>query len=528
MAGYVTKILTDVPHFAADKLATVGDIGTLVVLACSKKLSSLRTSTGLTVLRGKPYVAAAELLSAMVAKLSGVEETGDTSIVPPLLAKTLLVASECLSTTSTPRHATPTGVVNSSSSEGNTTVRDQLYLMISILSRSPHVTSTHSWLFNAGRTASEPPSISIETASLLFGCLANEEEALRPRAVAALDALLAAYHRTFLRDDNTYTGEETLQEIAPNPWSTAIPPVSPKSSKSESSTQRQELGRSLVPLIWNASQQSQPKQSRLAAARWSSDILMAIDSTNACHLLCFLSGDSDVTAASIAKDGLGLDSVQRLDSVVDRSKLPSFVELTKVLFSQTNGSSVSSWRPNFWDFSPKGKATAVQYLLKCLLNDLYSDDDDAVRSYMSAITKSLADIAPLGREYTELLDECAISLSVCLSTSKHARTLVYLKQLSLGHEEIAKLALTVRSSRARRHLAESCGHIFDDAELWKSDGWIGAVLRSLESCAAIADESASASGNVHGAAFLGGTCVRVMRLNSNLAMSDDGWKLASR
>jgi hypothetical protein len=39
-----------------------------------------------------------------------------------------------------------------------------------------------------------------------------------------------------------------------------------------------------------------------------------------------------VTAASIAKEGVGLDSVQRLDSVVDRSELPSFVELMKVVF----------------------------------------------------------------------------------------------------------------------------------------------------------------------------------------------------
>jgi hypothetical protein len=70
-----------------------------------------------------------------------------------------------------------------------------------------------SWLFNEGRTASEPPSMLIETASLLFGCLVNKKEALRPRAVTALDALVAAYHCTFLRDDKAYTGKETLRQF---------------------------------------------------------------------------------------------------------------------------------------------------------------------------------------------------------------------------------------------------------------------------------------------------------------------------
>jgi hypothetical protein len=53
MANYVAKVLEDVPQFAADKPTAAGNIGTLAVLSCAKMLSNLRTSSGLTVLRGK-------------------------------------------------------------------------------------------------------------------------------------------------------------------------------------------------------------------------------------------------------------------------------------------------------------------------------------------------------------------------------------------------------------------------------------------------------------------------------------------
>ena len=67
------------------------------------------------------------------------------------------------------------------------------------------------------------------TAALMFGCSASEEEVLRPRANATLDALLHAYQR--------------YSEVA-----TKV------------------LAESLLPLLWNAAIRKQ-KGARMSAAR---------------------------------------------------------------------------------------------------------------------------------------------------------------------------------------------------------------------------------------------------------------------
>jgi hypothetical protein len=348
MANYVSKVLEDVPQFAADKPTAAGNIGTLAVLSCSKMLSNLRTSSGLTVLRGTQFIAAAQLLNALVMRLSAIEETQDSNIISTLLAKSLVVACTSIVTVSTPRITTAT-----IGSEGNSAVRDALYGVICILSRTKLALGNYSWLFAGGKTSTDS-QLSTETAALLFGCVANEEETLRPRAVAALDALLTAYCRT--QAIHEMTSSQDISEGGPaNPWSQVTTSTSNSSSQMEGTSGQNDLAKSLFPLIWTASQHSRPKQSRVAAARWSSDLLTALDLTSACHLLCFLAGDSDVTAAAIAKEGLGLQKASGKEESKENMRLPDFAELTQMLFSESHDSS-SSWRPTFWEFSPKGKA----------------------------------------------------------------------------------------------------------------------------------------------------------------------------
>ena len=75
------------------------------------------------------------------------------------------------------------------------------------------------------------------------------------------------------------------------------------------------------------------------------------------------------------------------------------------------------------------------------------------------------------------------------------------------------------SSKARRLLAECCGYLFEDANIWEtSDGsWIDAsgIDEALSVCASKLNEMRQTLfmvGEVHGAAHLGSRCVRAFRL----------------
>lgn len=105
--------------------------------------------------------------------------------------------------------------------------------------------------------------VSIDTTTLLFGCAANEEETLRPRAVAALDALLGAYCRIDGPDivhDRAFHGSghlmgnrirvvKGLQCPMPNYRWLLVDDFGARISDG--------LARDLLPLLWRAS--SQPK-----------------------------------------------------------------------------------------------------------------------------------------------------------------------------------------------------------------------------------------------------------------------------
>ncbi|KAL3932414.1 MAG: hypothetical protein SGBAC_010862, partial [Bacillariaceae sp.] len=569
MMIHIEKVLTESPQLFHSSPTTMEQIGSLSLLAASKMLSKLRTSSGLTALKGKPYVSAAQVLNALVVRCLSTLGNVDKKVQIPvqtqrnmeaLMAKVMVLVCKSLSSTivgSTSQAST--------SSEGNQSVRDALYGVICLLSRSTVlVKEPTSWLFALGKHQQQQQQeqeqsqhASVDTAVLLFACVAKEEQALLPRATAALDAILAAYCR-ITKDEEVSASKTSKEEestaakepVVVNPWMTAASSSAGMMKTDEATApkndqQKSQLAKLLLPILWGACLPSQPKPSRLAASRWSSELVQQVDLTNACHILCFLAGDKDASVASIARRGLGLDDSLELyipanqeeeNEEEDSNKLGDFSQLTKLLLFQSETRMLTGvWRPNFWEFSPKGKATSITYLLQCLLNDFYGgDDDNAMFSYLDAVTKSLTQVSNAGREYTELLDHSSASLATCMSTSSEARRIIFggvnsgNLELSMQLEDLQKLALTSSSSRACQDLADACGSIYGDVDLWGNEKWLDSIVGLMESCLKLLNGSTDGLGHSHGAAFLAATCVKQLRLNPDIAASDKGWKLASQ
>ena len=563
--SFVSKVLDENPllldHVGERKTEA---LSTLSVLSASKLLGTTTGTLTLSTLRATPYIAAAQLLNALCIRLTALE-------APPvtLLGKSLATVCNVLSQAAMPRASTSSSL---GTAEGSIAMRDACYGVVCTLSRSPH---GESFIFTCGRV--EDTGIdgvtSMDTAKLLFGCAANEEETLRPRAVAALDALLGAYCRVYVPlspaipskgNDMTMMEIDEPKPEPSNPWSQAAAPTVSDAKMQEavvntSGTVRaggsQGLARALLPLLWSAAQSSQPKASRVAAARWSSDLLKSLDLPNACHILCFLAGDKDVTAASIARDGLGLDKTigEAYDEhqVNSSHTLPDFSDFTVVLFSESSKSTSNSWRPRYYDFSYHAKAAALRFGLTCLLSDLYGGENEAVGSYVGALCETLTYFGTAsrgrgtahGRDSIDLLDECSICLAGCLSTSRFARSMVLSGGTTFGLEDMEALAVLADSSKARRYLAESCGCIFEDHDLWQDNGaqvsmtdWIkkSHILRPLKICEKKLSDMQTELfqvGEVHGAAFLGARCCRAFRVmfskkgSNDNASVDECWNL---
>lgn len=562
MMIYIEKVLTESPQLFHSSPTTMEQIGSLSLLAASKMLSKLRTSSGLTALKGKPYVSAAQVLNALVVRCLSTLGNVDNKVEIPvqtqsnmesLMAKVMTLACKCLSST-----IVGSTSQTSTSSEGNQSVRDALYGVICLLSRSTVlVKEPTSWLFALGKQQEQTQQASVDTAVLLFACVAKEEQALLPRATAALDAILAAYCR-ITKDEEEPPSQMSKEEdttttpvpVVDNPWMTATSSSAGMMETDESTApkddqQKSQLAKLLLPILWGACLPSQPKPSRLAASRWSSELVQQVDLTSACHILCFLAGDKDASVASIARRGLGLDDSLELYIPTNQEEeneeeasnmFGDFSQLTQLLlFQSETTTSTGVWRPNFWEFSPKGKATSIAYLLQCLLNDFYGgDDDNAMFSYLDAVTKSLAQVSNAGREYTELLDHSAASLATCMSTSSEARKIIFggaengNLELSMQLEDLQKLALTSSSSRACRDLADACGSIYGDVDLWGKEKWSDSIVGLMESCMKLLNGSTDGLGHSHGAAFLAATCVKQLRLNPDIATSDKGWTLTSQ
>ncbi|KAL3920918.1 MAG: hypothetical protein SGILL_003023 [Bacillariaceae sp.] len=469
------------------------DVGKLVILSSDKMLSKLTNAVGLNNQRGKPFVTAAEQLSSLVVRLERCP-TLDMTIFS-LHSRSLALAVKVLNPIAAAKVTSSSNAV----SESHVSVRDSVYGSISTLSRSSFATEKFFCLMAGGNL--EAPSLSMDLIHLLFRCVGNEVDRLRPRATAALDAVLFACRRA--TEVPEPVPPRVLDPVHANPWATTA--NQQNDAASSFSELPQQLARSTLPLLWGASRPAQPRQSRVAASRWASDLLMSIDVVNATHILCFLAGDSDVTAAAIARDGLGL-SKEKNAAVAD------FGEICEVILS---GGDTHS-RPTYWDFSPQGKTASLRCLLRSFLDDFHGEGS-ALRSFMQVVTETLL----TDMNDKDLQDTCSESILICVAASSDARTMIASGLLPLGVEILRNLAFSASSSMARRFLAEAFGKIMEDPDELESLDW-QSILKQTSGTALnyLTTQPLKPCSETHGAALLGGTIVNIVRKHSSLVTSD--------
>jgi hypothetical protein len=518
--SFCAKLLDETPHLLLD-LPDALAVGTLSALTASRLLAGY--TSGLSALRAAPYISASQLLNALCTRLTASPTVLDNLDIRDIFSQALATSCSVLANAASPRSSSSIGATTVG--EGSVTVRDACYGIICSLSRCPEFCVTGR-IFGSSTTSAS--NTSIETATLLFGCTANEEETLRPRAVAALDALLGAYCRVY-KVDNDERPDDTVQ-LTENPWMNLSAQISSVSMKMPLG--REILAKALLPLLWNAAQPSKTKASRVAAATWAGKLLKLIDIPNACHLLCCLAGDLDVSAAVIAREGLALDKKigEPYEATTDMT-VPEFAGIARVLFVSTD-KKATAWRPRYFDFSEHGKAAALRFGLNCLLNDLYDADQSAIEMYIRALcdtflqfgTSSRGRTSIQGRASVDLLDECAICLSACVTASEFTRKLMLNQGTGYTIEDLEFLAVCGASSKARRYLAESVGRLYEAYDLWSDaahpslDLWVKScnLLQSLTNCSkkiGMTDTTFSI-GEAHGAAFLGAWSIRAFRLRA--------------
>ena len=499
----------------------IDSIGKLSMLASDKMLSKLRNALGLTLLRGRPYIAAAELLKGFLVRLQNHrrrhQEIYSTSSKKfTFEARALRLCVRVLAPISASKASSSS---SAQISEASVSVRDSIYGTISILCRSQFAQEQFLCLLAAGET--ENDSFSTDLLQLLFRCIGNEIDKLRPRATACLDALLFACRRMVECRGKTRKGQQnqTILTGGDNPWgdnlnSTTSHATTNDFKQSETSISPiiigNQLGKSLLPILWAASHPSQSRQSRVAAARWSSDLLVDLDEINAIHILCSLAGDTDVTAAAIAKQGLG---IQGSKSIV----IADFDELTHLLISEDEYMMSTTSVPTFWDFPPIGKAVAVKCLLRSYLDD-FNGGERGLCAFMGLLTKCLA-LKDTGKN-KDVIDACSEGLSICIETSSISRAMLHSSSLDLGLHDIREMVMSTNSAKAKRFLADTFGNFLMDASLLGSE-WTEIVTEALTITSKILlIEPIKTSNDVKGAALLGGTCVRLVRLHPELVRHD--------
>lgn len=337
-------------------------------------------------------------------------------------------------------------------------------------------------------------SVDFEVVSAVFGSLAREEDRLRPRALAALDSLLASFVQRL--------HPKLLQS---NPW-----------VKSSTVLDHAQLGKSLLPTLWTAAQSFQPKSSRVAAAQWASELLTKLDPLGACHLLCYLSGDSDST--TIAQTGLSTESK------------PEFGQMADILFATTKA---PGRLKRYWEFSAEGKVHALQFALDCLLDDqLYGETPESIGLFLNAICETLST-----KQLTlELLEMCASSLLATLATSDSARANFVVGKFN--HDEVVSVALKVNSSAARRDLAAVYGELIMDGFIWESSNrtqWIeqSHVRSNVDRClhllpSKLDDPNFTETTNIVGVIAVASHMVKAVRLKaaSGMVFADSDWEKA--
>ena len=434
---------------------TVLGFGNLALLALKKYLSS-----GANISGEKTQIASAFLLNSLSIRLASFYDNvfnyiKETKLNPASKEMVILeqmheLLSQCMAS------ASSIITIASSSHLGDSKegieARDSCYGVIITIFRSRVIMTGGGMLFCRGNisssvdsSSSERNGMSFESASLLFGCVAHENDSLRPRVCAALDALLAGYCKV-LNDKWPETSNQSV--IQPdNPWSS----LTNLSSKSLTKTLNTPpyLTQELLPMLWNAALSSRPKASRHTVVKWADDLMKDIDLIKACHLLLFLCGDTDSTVSSLAKKRLDIATTQEGNitcSTVDGSPsidLPDFSSVITTIFPKVP-SKLTFDNPTYLKFSPQGQVAAIRFALKCLLSDFYGAEDKAIEYFLFHLSQTLTLFLINSKKASccyDLLDECSFCLTSYLRTSQSARRLIVNKSLSLQIKSIVELTI---------------------------------------------------------------------------------------
>ena len=504
-------------------------IGTLTCLCANKYAKSANNLSGLslTSAAGNPSITAMKLMNSVCVRLAALFDVmvqiakkenligGELDSIHDILARCFSNACAIVSTAALPHAGDVTSPIG-------VEARDAAYGIICTICRSNIVTFGRSVVFNCGEyDPANEGSSPVTSAKVLFGCVRNETEKLRPRAVAALDSLLAAYCR-FLETNQSPVKKEVHIDLSSNPWAMQ---TDESLNAKENDSKFVSLASALIPLLWNALQPTLPKASRHAAAQWANELLKPIDLNSACHILCFVSGDKDVTAAKLANAALGIDGQIGLDVSTSSTRgqeiaVPGFHDFAEVVFAENGGTSL--WRPGFYDFNPAAKGATIRFGLVCLLSDLYGGIDDSTSQYLKCISYAFNEATSSKRLGTvQLLDEASICFAGLLRASQFARAAIASDE-SLNAVRIAELALAAPSSKARRYLAEAYLRLTEDETIWDETGhfepsqWkertgIENILKTCGTYLVDLTSTSMVASKIHGAAYLGASCVRVLR-----------------
>ena len=460
---FVAKMMDDNPKMLAhtnmdrdESDAKAVSIGTRV-LAILGDLNRPGSST-------KPTMeAAVSLLNSLCVRISmfydsrlegGSNVMGSTERLCQILARAMAGTCSILAPTASGEASSPSS--NSTRAANiQIEVRNSCYGVVSTLARSKFSVDTKYALFDCGKTAgSASAAISNSTAVMLFGCAANEADVLRPRATSALDALLGSYVRIVEVINQTGRIKASAQptpNAVENPWAT-LTATSTSQQISSDHVSADALARSLFPLMWTASSPKKSKSSRIGAVRWTASLLLGLDKLNAVHLLCFLTGDEDITVSMIAKQALGVDKTLGEDDVLCAADSAMddtvpFEKLVQILIGESE-----SPRPKYSRFHVRAQAATIRFLLQQLYSEdsFYGGADDCSPLVTTALN-SLASYKgkTLSRKETDLIDECSIALSTCTSNSRDARKLVVIGNSGFGTADLSAQALTSNSSKTR-------------------------------------------------------------------------------
>jgi hypothetical protein len=209
--------------------------------------------------------------------------------------------------------------------------------------------------------------------------VSSDPPTLRPRALAALDALLRCY-------------------------TSNLPLISAPAVAG------------LLPLLWSAAFSPSPS-ARAAAARWSAALVSEFDPLAAAHLLCHLAGDADSTTAAEAREGLGVSEGGAVRRIVDDGGgagkgLPGLGEFVGALWPGEEG---RSGRPPY----ERGNAATKLAVLEVSLALFLSGPEKAEKGPLLKLVGGVAATLTAGAARTPpaLSDAAAAALLVLLGRS---------------------------------------------------------------------------------------------------------------